>query len=43
MLPSAIPLLCTLLKVTLDFPRDFTMLDASAYSPRSEIVVKDTR
>ena len=28
-------------QVTLDFPRDFTMTDASAYAPRSEIVLKD--
>jgi hypothetical protein len=30
-------------QITLDFLRDFTMIDASAYAPRSEIVMKDTR
>ena len=30
-------------QMTLDFPRDFTMIDASAYTPRSEVVIKDTR
>jgi hypothetical protein len=28
-------------QITLDFPRDFTMIDASAYTPRSEIILKD--
>ena len=27
-------------EITLDFPRDFTMTDASAYTPRSEIAMK---
>jgi hypothetical protein len=29
-------------QITLDFPRDFTMADASAYTPSSEIVLKNT-
>lgn len=28
-------------QITLGFPRDFTLIDASAYAPRSEIVLKD--
>lgn len=30
-------------QITLDFPRDFTMIDASAYTPRSQIILKDAR
>jgi hypothetical protein len=30
-------------QITLDFPRDFTMADASAYTPSSEIVLKNTQ
>jgi len=29
-------------QITLDFPRDFTLIDASAYTPLSEIVLRDT-
>jgi len=30
-------------QITLDFPRDFTMADASAYTPSAEIVLKNSQ